>query len=61
MGGGGLFGLLVGGCEGEGVGGIWVGMDVVGGGGIVVAGGFVFGVVVVGVSVGLVLVGVVGK
>ena len=57
MGGRGVPGLLVSGCEGEGTGGIWVGIGAAGGGGTADTVGSAFGAA----AAGLALAGAAGK
>lgn len=57
----GLPGLLVGGCVGEGTGGIWVGIDAAGGGGTADGVGSAFGTAAAGASAGLALAGAAEK
>lgn len=61
VGGRGLPGLLVRGCEGEGTGGIWVGTDAAGGGGTADTVGSAFGAAAAGAAAGLALAGAAGK
>lgn len=50
-------GLLVSGCEGEGTGGIWVGIGAAGGGGTADTVGSAFGAAAAGAAAGLALAG----
>lgn len=61
MGGRGLPGLLVSGCEGEGTGGIWVGIGAAGGVGTADTAGSAFGAAAAGAAAGLALAGAAGK
>lgn len=61
VGGRGLPGLLVSGCEGEGTGGIWVGIGAAGGGGTADTAGSAFGAASAGAAAGLALAGAAGK